>query len=213
MIKSACHDDQAENYDKKIQEDSLDKFNYIRENYFELHDRLIELLELKENDHILDIGIGTGLLEEKIDVKCSISGIDISEKMLKITEDKKMNIELKPGSFSEIPYPDNTFNKIYSCFAFHHLDTNEKMKAFKEMERVLQNNGKIILGDFMYENEDALERLKNKFYKENRADMISEMEEEYFTDIEWLMDAFNTENFTIRKEQISTISWIVEIQF
>ena len=80
-------------------------------------------------------------------------------------------------------------------------------------ERVLQNNGKIILGDFMYENEDALERLKNKFYKENRADMISEMEEEYFTDIEWLMDAFNTENFTIRKEQISTISWIVEIQF
>ncbi len=213
MIKSACHDNQAEKYDNKIycKTSKIGK-DYIRENYFELHDRLINLLDIDPTDTLLDIGIGTGLLEEKIKGKCTICGIDISEKMLAKARDKGLGIELKKGSFLDIPYEDGRFNSIVSCFAFHHLSDGEKDRAWNEMTRVLKANGKIIIGDFMYWDGAAREGLERKFLVEGREDMVGEMDEENFTDIGKLKDKTHQRGFSFFAEQVSTISWIVKIE-
>lgn len=208
MIKSACHDNQAGNYDRNLINRKISGFDYIRENYFSIHDRVIELLNIKKTDRILDIGIGTGLLEEKINKKCEITGIDISKKMLDELRKKSLSIELKTGSFLKIPYPDSVFDSVLSCFAFHHLSGKEKKAALIEIERVIKKNGKLIIADFMYENLTKRKKLSDKFVKEGRLDMIDEMKEEYFTNISWLKNQIKTGFHMIKYEQLSVISWI-----
>ena len=211
MIKSACHDNQANDYDSSINRQAADEKDYIRENYFRIHNRVIELLSIKGSDRILDIGIGTGLLEEKIDKQCKIAGIDISKKMMEKVLEKSLSVELKEGSFLNIPYPDSAFDSIISCFAFHHLDNSEKKLALKEIDRVLRQNGKFILADFMYKNAEAGKELENRFEEERRQDMIEEMKDENFTNIEWFTDLLAGNHYEIECEQMASISWIVKV--
>ncbi|MDP2808252.1 MAG: class I SAM-dependent methyltransferase [bacterium] len=212
MIKSACHDNQAEHYDKKLANQTINEYDYIRENYFILHDRVIALLDIKITDKVLDIGIGTGLLEEKIDKRCTIAGIDISKKMLEKVKQKSLSVELKEGSFLNIPYPDNHFNSVITCFAFHHLSDDEKILALKEIDRVLTPDGKLIIGDFMYKDPTSKIAIEKRFKEEERPDMIEEMGDENFTNIEWLASVYENNQCKIESEQIATISWIVKVE-
>ena len=209
MINSACHDNQAQYYDEKVQQDQTNEYDYIRENYSEIHKHTLERLELKKDDRLLDIGIGTGLLEEKIKIPLRMYGIDISQEMLKKAREKHLDIELQMGSFLHIPYDNGWFTRIVSCFAFHHLSDREKEGALDEMNRVIGDNGLIVLSDFMYEHQTQRTELLEKFEKENRGDMLEEMTDENFTDIRWLKRSMNTRGFDTSYERKSTLSWVV----
>jgi len=211
MIKSACHDNQAEQYDNRIKNDQQRKNDYIRENYDKINEYVITLLNLNPGDSLLDIGIGTALLEEKIKQETKIYGIDISEKMIEKAKQKGLPIELKVGSFLGIPYPASTFSKLVTCFAFHHLTDEEKSIALTEMCRVITKNGMIVIADFMVENEGAKEELLNYFKINNRLDMIEEMDDENFTNIEWLRKVMQDKGFRIVYERKSTLSWVVKL--
>ena len=207
---SGCHDDQADQYDKKIYKDTEDPQNYIREKYFEVHSEVLRMADLKNGESALDIGIGTGLLEEKIKTKVKIYGIDISKKMLSKIKGKKINIsELKHGTFTDIPFKDKMFDVIFSCFAFHHLSDIEKAMSLIEMKRVLRETGRIVIGDFMYFDERSKKELIKRFRKEKRKDMIEEMSDENFTNVEIFKRGLEESGFGVEYKQVSTISWIV----
>lgn len=201
-----CHNNQADQYDREITSDLGD---YIRENYFEVLDKVIACAELKDKMKVLDIGIGTGLLEERIKIEVVLFGIDISEKMMEKVREKKLPVTLMHGSFTDIPYENETFDRIVSTFAFHHLTPKEKKTAFREMDRVLCNRGRIIIGDFMYLDKAQLKELIDKFVIEKRKDMLEELEEEYFTNISEETEVLVELGYTIKYERISTLSWVV----
>ncbi|MBK8552678.1 MAG: class I SAM-dependent methyltransferase [Ignavibacteria bacterium] len=46
------------------------------------------MADLKAGENLLDIGIGTGLLEEMISEEINVYGIDISEKMMEKIKQK-----------------------------------------------------------------------------------------------------------------------------
>jgi putative AdoMet-dependent methyltransferase len=211
MINSACHDDQADFYDAKVKNDQNNEFYYIRENYDEIHRLAIKKLNLVKSDKLLDIGIGTGLLEEKITDEISIYGIDISEKMLAKVREKKLKVELKKGSFIDIPYPDKFFNKVVTCFVFHHLDNDEKNQAIKEIFRVMTTKGAFVIADFMYLNPLEHQNQRKWFLDNNRSDMIEEMDDENFTNIEWLNEIANKNGREIDVIKGSTICWVVKL--
>lgn len=206
-----CHDCQADVYDDRIYKDIKKGNNYIREKYFEVHKEVLRMAELKAGETILDIGIGTGLLEEKIKEKVKIYGIDISGKMMEKVNEKKINIvELKKGSFVNIPYTVKKFDIIVSCFAFHHLTDIEKDKSVFEMKRVLKENGRVVIGDFMYLNENSKKQLLEKFKTENRKDMIEEMKDENFTEVKNFKIRLEENGFEVKYKQVSTISWVIK---
>lgn len=208
---SGCHDSQSDHYDERIYKDTKDSQNYIREKYFEVHSEVLRKADLKDNDSVLDIGIGTGLLEEKIKKRVIIYGIDISEKMIARIKKKKIRItELKYGSFNNIPYKDKMFDVIVSCFAFHHLSDLEKSMSIIEMKRVLREKGRIVIGDFMYPDEKSRKDLIKRFRKEKRKDMIEEMNEENFTNIELLKSELEKTGLKVGFKQVSTISWVIK---
>lgn len=100
---------------------------------------------------ILDVACGTGDFTIEIATKAAsgskITGIDLSEGMMKIGREKirkaGIEAELVQGDCEELPYGSNTFDRISVGFGvrnFEHLDI-----GLKEMNRVLKQGGKLVI--------------------------------------------------------------------
>lgn len=203
------HDNVAHLYDESVLKDFGD---YIRENYFLILNRVRDLLDLAPGLHLLDIGIGTGLLLERLPSDLNVSGIDISVKMMEKIKEKGLNVELKYGDFLNIPYADNSFERIVTTFALHHLNGPDKFKALVEMDRVLRPNGLIVVGDFMFENTTQKQALIERFKREERSDMLQEIDDEEFTFIDQTTAFLSNLGYRVSHERGSTLTWIIKAE-
>ncbi|MBI2084908.1 MAG: class I SAM-dependent methyltransferase [Candidatus Aenigmarchaeota archaeon] len=96
---------------------------------------------------ILDIGCGNAMhsiIFAKHGFDCVAT--DVSKQMLywakKNLEKNKVNFPLVKANCLDLPFRANTFDYVISVAVFHHLDSEEKrLKAFKEVFRILKPNG------------------------------------------------------------------------
>jgi len=103
----------------------------------------------------LDIGCGTGsltLLLKKLHGAVEVVGLDPDSKALVIAKGKArragLQIKLDKGFSDELPYPDASFDKVFSSLMFHHLKSEEKAATLREVRRVLKPSGSLHLLDF-----------------------------------------------------------------
>jgi ubiquinone/menaquinone biosynthesis C-methylase UbiE len=115
---------------------------------------LIAVSEIKAGHRVLDIGCGTGKLLEMIkknEPNAKLVGLDGDPKILKIAKEKtnKMNLEIQfdRGMAYELPYPDNSFDRVLSSLVFHHLNRTNKQRTFREILRVLRPDGLMMIAD------------------------------------------------------------------
>ncbi len=111
---------------------------------------MINLLNLKHNDKVLEVSAGTGkdseLIIKKLSKEGSLTLLDITPSMLKRAKenlrDSSVPLEFIVGTACALPFPDNTFNALY-CFAGvgHFPDIK---KGLKEMARVVKTGGKVV---------------------------------------------------------------------
>jgi ubiquinone/menaquinone biosynthesis C-methylase UbiE len=113
---------------------------------------------VKGDEYLLDAGCGTGSVAiswAKILGKGKVVGIDIYGGMSGNSpaqayrnaelEGVINRVEFKNGNILEIPYPDNTFDIVTAGSVLHELDKEEdKIKALKEIKRVLKPGGKFM---------------------------------------------------------------------
>ncbi len=119
-----------------------------------------EIQELKRfcgaGDKVLDLGCGNGrLLEILKDLEIDYSGVDNSRKLIELAEknqgEKREGEKIKSKQFFlgdalNLPFKDNSFDKIFSLAVFHHIPSREWQKRFlEEAKRVLKPGGLIIL--------------------------------------------------------------------
>ena len=110
-------------------------------------DKIIEALQIKEDDHVLDIACGTGepgLTIAALAPKGSVTGTDLADQMLVIARENAArkqlkNYETNACDVCELPYADDHFNKI-SCRMGFMFFPNMQL-ASDEMYRVLKSGG------------------------------------------------------------------------
>lgn len=55
---------------------------------------------------------------------------------------------LEQASATQLPFASETFDRVLSTLTFHHLTSDEKIAAMREVFRVLKPAGEFHLGDF-----------------------------------------------------------------
>lgn len=116
---------------------------------------LIDQLELKGKEAILDFGIGTATLSIMIKQRypnVKIAGVDVDKEILGIAKKKisglNLEIELQEYDGSKLPFPDASWDKILSSLVFHHIPTENKKVLLKEIHRCLKPSAELHIADF-----------------------------------------------------------------
>ncbi len=104
---------------------------------------------------MLDLGCGTAtltILIKKAQPEAEVIGLDSDLKILEIARSKVakegLSIALDQGMSSELPYYDNSFDRVVSSLVFHHLTRENKVRTFKEIFRIIRSGGELHVADF-----------------------------------------------------------------
>ena len=192
--------DWLDNYDERMR--SLERLHYD-----ETLSRIVQKSMAGAADLVLDIGTGTGNLAVKfLEKGCQVIGLDPSAKMLRMAEKKaekwgeQFDIRVCENPFLETPFFDNTFDVVASTYAIHHITDDAKRLAIVEMKRVMKPDGRIVIGDVMFEDSADKARALLEY---------PDMEDEYQPTLDTFLDMFSDEGFIAEAEQVADTVWIV----
>ncbi|OGZ18959.1 MAG: hypothetical protein A2175_01355 [Candidatus Nealsonbacteria bacterium RBG_13_42_11] len=105
-----------------------------------LFEKVSQYLRPKPEDKILEIGCGRGFLTKEMQkIAPGTIGIDINIKAIESGVAKN----LKVIDATNMGFPADFFDKIYSCHTIEHI--KEISKFFKEIEKVLKPGGRALL--------------------------------------------------------------------
>jgi ubiquinone/menaquinone biosynthesis C-methylase UbiE len=115
----------------------------------------IEMLNAHPSQKVLEIGFGTGhsLIElaKHVGPSGKVYGIDISEKMVEISQNRAQHeglenrIELTCGDALHLPYESDIMDGIFISFTLELFDTPDIILVLSECMRVLRPGGRIVI--------------------------------------------------------------------
>ncbi len=117
--------------------------------YQDLLNTIVEKLDIKKDDLVLDAGCGTGNLAIKMK-NCGANVIGIDYCAAALERYKSKNPEAKAiihDLTMPLPFPDNYFDKIASNNVIYTLKKEMRNAVFGEFYRVLKPNGKIVVSN------------------------------------------------------------------
>ena len=159
MLDSKGFDLWADGYDRSV--DISDEDNtYPFAGYKKVLAGIYEAVRKGQGNRVLDIGFGTGVLTCKLyENGYDITGIDFSERMIQIAQEKMPSARLIQHDFlNGLPGEliNTKFDAIICTYAIHHLDDPAKIEFLKELQTHLSPTGKIYIGDIAFVTRDEL---------------------------------------------------------
>jgi ubiquinone/menaquinone biosynthesis C-methylase UbiE len=146
-----------------------------------LNQFVFELMTIQKNDHILEIGFGTGKLINEMAKQIDtgfIEGVDFSGTMVSIAQrnNKKHiangKVKLLEGNFDEIPYENDRFSKICSVNTIYFWPDPEY--TTKKITNILKPQGKFLAAFLDKSQLEKRPHSKDVFnlYSENEVENI-----------------------------------------
>lgn len=125
---------------------------------------------------ILDVGCGTGSLT--IDLartfpKAQITAVDLSFPYLKQAQRRLRDfprVNFLQANGEDLPFKDDSFDVVTSCFLFHELPKPARERVIQEMERVKKSDGVGVIADAIQKGDNpmlawALERFPMSYHE------------------------------------------------
>lgn len=116
---------------------------------------MVKHYDLPDDAKILDVGCGKAfLLYEFTQVlpNAEVAGLDISQYALDHAKEE-VRPHLTQGTAAKLPWPDDSFDLVYSLNALHNLYNYDLWSAIQEMERVGRNAKYITVESYRNERE------------------------------------------------------------
>lgn len=107
---------------------------------------LLDMLEPRPDEFILDAGCGTGVFTRKIlSFNSRVVGLDISLPMLRAAARKYADgcFHAVAADLSSLPFADHVFEKIYSMTALEFVE--DARTAMQELDRVTRPGGTVVV--------------------------------------------------------------------
>lgn len=134
--------------------------------------RIVSKANVKITDKVLDLACGTGIITKVLAQKSdTVFAVDITEKMISITKEMCENegynhVKVIKGNAEKLNFDNSFFDLIITRLSIHHFRKPEIV--IREMKRILNDNGKIIIAD-IYSSEipeeselhNAIEQLRD----------------------------------------------------
>lgn len=108
---------------------------------------LLELVNSKHGDLLLDIGCGTGRYAELL--PGIYYGIDTNKDYINYAK-RKYRGNFFVMDATNLKFPDNKFDFIFNVGIFHHMSDEKVKVVLNEMKRVCKKGGKIFVIDPVY---------------------------------------------------------------
>jgi demethylmenaquinone methyltransferase/2-methoxy-6-polyprenyl-1,4-benzoquinol methylase len=112
---------------------------------------VMKQMDVREGSRALDVCCGTGdwalSLSEEVGPSGEVIGLDFSENMLTVAEQKKENSNLKNihfihGNAMELPYADNSFDYVTIGFGLRNVP--DYLTVLRELHRVVKPQGIVV---------------------------------------------------------------------
>jgi SAM-dependent methyltransferase len=136
-VKKNRFNESQKKYWNKDQSKRRSPFHPCVKALFEPRADYLYSLSKNKNSSIIDLGCGNGYLGVYLEPKFkNMLSVDSSKNMLLLNPCKnKLHAEVQ-----NLPIQDNAYDIVTCSHLLHHLDTNDQIKAVKEMRRISKKN-------------------------------------------------------------------------
>jgi phosphatidylethanolamine/phosphatidyl-N-methylethanolamine N-methyltransferase len=105
-------------------------------------------LPIAPNDEVLEVGVGTGIALPLYPTHCKITGIDLSEGMLKVAQERidehRLNhVTLQRMDAGKMDFEDSSFDLVMAAYVVTAVP--DYRKVVSEMIRVCRPGGRIVM--------------------------------------------------------------------
>jgi len=133
----------------------------FRGTFRKLRQRTISLASLQPGEQVLDVGCGTGTLAleaaRRVGLGGAVYGIDPGEQQIARARGKAIRchagIDFQVGVIEQLPFPDQTFDVVFSTLMMHHLPAPLKRQGLAQIARVLKPGGRLVIADFTHKQD------------------------------------------------------------
>lgn len=108
----------------------------------DLRNYIFEKTGLEDSERVLEVGCGTGAILSELSERPTLYGLDIDPAALTECRVNAPDALLMRGNALHLPYPDETFDIVYSHFLL--LWVGNPLQALQEMKRVTRSGGYVI---------------------------------------------------------------------
>lgn len=165
MLSNKGFDTWANEYDKSVSI-SDNENTYPFAGYKDVQENIFQTIMKTPKATVLDIGFGTGTLTTRLyEQGCTIYGQDFSAEMIKLASEKMPLAHLYQGDFTQglaESLKCQKYDYIVATYSLHHLTDEQKIIFIQQLLDLLNENGKIIIGDVAFKSRDELDICREK---------------------------------------------------
>jgi ubiquinone/menaquinone biosynthesis C-methylase UbiE len=130
-----------------------------------------QMLDIKVDDNVLEIGCGTGMLIKEISRELEtgkIDGIDFSKTMVSVamknnkSNIRKEKVQIYNANFDKFPFQENFYDKIISINTIYFWENPDF--TISKISKLLKPNGKIVIGFHLKEDMSKMD-LDNAIFR------------------------------------------------